>query len=115
MQLEVYRMKSLQYKWLCGMALVCFAWVLFSSGPAVADNAYRYFYLYKNSEFYKQYHPEEEKEDRGKDDKKDEFRLNEDERDYYLEGDDEDYEEDDEQDDNGHDTPNEPEKSRFSD
>ena len=57
-----------------------------------ADNTYRYFYLYRNSDTFKSYHPYYPKRDNSLELEKkveDNFRLTPYERDYYLKGDEE--------------------------
>lgn len=79
-------MKSVKaYLFLVLTALI----IVLHSNQSQADNTYRYFYLYRNSDAYRSSHQEEDvstEKDQGKDS---DFRLYEEERDYYMKGDEE--------------------------
>ena len=62
--------------------------IALSNTPILADNTYRYFYLYRNSDAYQDYHQEEDSTP-NEDQEENDFQLYEEERDYYVDGDEE--------------------------
>ena len=63
--------------------------IALSNTPILADNTYRYFYLYRNSDAYQNYQQEENSTSTEDQEEDNEFKLYEEERDYYVEGDEE--------------------------
>lgn len=71
----------------CFIPLLTVVMIVLITDQGRADNTYRYYYLYRNSDVYKSYHQDENDSSGSEEEDNSDFSLYEDERDYYLEGD----------------------------